>query len=272
MRRKTFALPALALAATLSACSGQTAGTAGPGGEKAPDVKPLSSISALVAQASGSVDENKTFTFTTEISGGTPAMAGLPPTTCEVDVTRALVSCDGAAQLIATRDAVYVRTPTPDGKPWRKITLESGGMMNNAMGRLGKLRKFTDFSTMLPKGSTITGTAREQVDGTSATRYDVTTDITQAPKPGGELARFGLEVLRKAGITELRSTVWIGREGLPLKFRSTVPPFTVMDRQVPETTTTVTYSGWGEPVTITVPPASRVAEGAPMPKLPELPN
>ncbi|MBA8825060.1 hypothetical protein FHX42_002411 [Saccharopolyspora lacisalsi] len=82
-----------------------------------------------------------------------------------------------------------------------------------------------------------------------------------------ELAEKSYQMLTKAGVTELNQTIWIGPERLPARVESVTPPMTVMGRQVPETTTTITYSDWGEPVKITVPPPEKVRESA-MPKVP----
>lgn len=275
MRRKTLALSALALVTTLSACSGQTGRTAQPEGDQGSGdraFKPVSSISALVSQASDSADAQRTVTFTTKISGGPAALDSMPPNTCQVDIAKSMMSCDGAAEMVVTQDAMYVKMPVPGQKPWRKISYRSGGAMSQMMSKVSTFKRFTEFEKMLPKGSTITGTKRTEVNGKAATRYDVTVDPTKLPKSSNQLAQLGQDVMRKNGITELHSTFWVSDQGLPLKYTTTVPPMTAMGREIPEITTTVTYSDWGKPVEITVPPASKVGEGVQMPKIPELPK
>lgn len=273
MRRTTIALSSLALVTTLSACGSQSAGTAQPDSGAQDSVTPVNSISSLVSKTTGSMDEKQTVTMNIDISGGVPGMAEMGKQQCLVNFAETKMSCDGLAPMVMTEKAMYVIPPngTDPAKPWTKMSFDANGMMGQSMAKMGKVQKYSDLETMLPPGSTITNTAQDQVNGKRATRYEITTDLAKATAEGNELAKKSYQLLTDMGVTELNQTIWVGADQLPLKVESVTPAMTVMGREIPETTTTVTYSDWGDPVSITVPPANKVRETT-MPKIPGMPQ
>ncbi|MDR7301278.1 hypothetical protein [Haloactinomyces albus] len=278
MRRTAIALSTAALVTALGACGSQSGGTAQSAGSQdsgRKSIAPVSNISALVSKAGESMDKKQTVTLNIDISGGAPAMAGMGEQECRLDTAKSMMSCAGATPMVMTKKAMYIKMPEAMGgsrsKPWTKMTFDANGMLGQSMAKMGKFRKFSDLEAMLPPGSTITSTAEEQVSGKQAIRYEVTTDLTKAADQGSKLVKSSRQMLIKQGITELDQTIWVGSDGLPLKVKSVTPSMTVMNQQVPETTTTVTYSDWGKPVDITVPPASKVSEME-MPQIPGMPQ
>ncbi|RCW45365.1 hypothetical protein DFQ14_103336 [Halopolyspora algeriensis] len=278
MRRTAIALSATALVAALSACGGQgeeTTQSAGDQHSGRASVTPVSNISALVSQANGSMDDKQTVTLNIDVSGGMPATARMGEQECQLDTAKSMMSCDGVTPMVMTKKAMYIKKPEAmsgsQGKPWAKMTFDANGMLGQSMAKMGKFRKFSDLEAMLPPGSTIIKTAKDNVDGKPAVRYEVTTDLTKAVEQGNEIAKSSRQMLVKQGITEIDQTIWIGPDELPLKVEAVTPSMTVMNQQVPETTTTVTYSDWGKPVDITVPPASEVSEME-MPQIPGMPQ
>lgn len=278
MRRTAIALSATALVTALSACGGQTGETTQPAGEQdsvRKSVAPVGNISALVSQASGSMDDKQTVTLNIDISGDIPALAEVGRQECRLDTTKSMMACDGITATVMTKKAVYVKTPeaaeVPQGKPWTKMTFDANGFMGRSMAKMGQVQKFSDLEAMLPPGSTITETAQDEVNGKQAVRYEITTDLNKAAEQSSGIAKSSSRMLLERGVTEINQAVWVGSDDLPLKFRSVTPPMKVMKQQIPETTTTVTYSDWGKPVDITVPPASKVRERE-MPKIPGMPQ
>ncbi|ASU77666.1 hypothetical protein CDG81_04350 [Actinopolyspora erythraea] len=264
-----MALSALALITTLGACSttssDQASDTGGGDGQSqsSDSTRTFHKVSGLVSQTSSSMDSEQTVTMETELEGGTglqssmfSAMGGQ---TCQIDLSANKMGCDGAMPMVMTEKAVYFKTPggSQSGKPWTKTSLDSTSMSGN-MGQLGNIRQYSDIETMLPEGSKIESTEREKLNGEQATRYEIVTDLSEATAQSGNSARQTYEFLREQGVEETRKTVWIGPNGLLMKVKPTNPSMEIAGQKVPEITTKVTYSDWGEPVDITVPPADEV--------------
>ena len=119
----------------------------------------------------------------------------------------------------------------------------------------------TDLNEVVGSGTTIANSTEEQVDGQNTVRYELVTDVQQAAAEAeSEAAKNSYQLLLDNGVTELKSTLWIGEDGLPVKAEAVNPAMNVMGREIPETTVTMTYSDWGAPVQITEPPADQVQE------------
>lgn len=266
MRRIATALTAAALAAALGACSqGGTPTGSGNAGDNAP----ITDISSLVKTAKTSMDEKKTVTVSFEGSG--PMAAIYASMKCEVDVEKAAMGCGGGpTEMVVSADGIYMKSPQlaqlggDPSKPW--VKMPANEEMAQQFGELGKIG---DFEAMLPAGSTITSSTEEQVDGKDATRYEVTTDLQQASANASEAQQAGLKILLDSGVTEIKQTVWVDADGLPLKVDSTTPAMKVQGQEIPETQLTMRYSDWGKPVEITVPPADQVQD---MPSIPGMPG
>ncbi|MEV0056906.1 hypothetical protein AB0H34_41265 [Saccharopolyspora shandongensis] len=261
VRRTTVALSAAALAITLGACSqGGTPASPGNAGQEQTESSssPFKDISSLISSAKSNMDAKKTVTVSFE---GTGAVQALGSTKCQLDIAQTEMACTGATEMVFTKDGMYIKSPElaqlsgDPSKPWLKMAA------NDSMAQqLGQLGKINDFESMLPPGSKITSSAKEQVDGQEATRYEIVTDLKEAAAGAKPEEKPAFQALADAGVTELKQTVWVDAEGLPLKTDSTTPALTVAGQQIPESTMTVHYSDWGKPVQITVPPADQVQE------------
>ncbi|SDP71648.1 hypothetical protein SAMN04487905_107251 [Actinopolyspora xinjiangensis] len=270
MRRTTLALSALALISTLGACStsspDQASDTGGGDSQSrsSDSTRTFHKVSGLVSQTSNSMDSEQTVTMETEIEGGGTGLQGsmfsaMGGQTCQIDLGANKMGCDGAMPMVMTEKAVYFKMPgsSQNGKPWTKTSLDSADMSGN-MGQLGSIRQYSDIETMLPEGSTIENTEREKLNGKQATRYEIVTNLSEATAQSGSSAQKLYEFLREQGIEQTRKTVWIGPNDLLMKVESTNPSMEIAGQKIPEITTKVTYSDWGEPVDITVPPAEKV--------------
>lgn len=104
-----------------------------------------------------------------------------------------------------------------------------------------------DNLVLLEKGKLTGAPKTETVVGETLTQYSGT---TQASALTGEQQYAQLSDL---GVTQLAWVISVDGKGLPRRFTLTLPIKTV------RTVTTATYSKWGEPVSITAPPAAQVA-------------
>ncbi|SFT97661.1 hypothetical protein SAMN04487904_1185 [Actinopolyspora lacussalsi subsp. righensis] len=269
MRRTTLALSALALITTLGACGTTSSDQAstGNGGDgqsqSSGSEQTFHQISGLVSQTSNTMDGKQTVTMKMEIEGGSGAqgsmMSAMGGQTCQLDLAASEMSCDGAVPVVMTEKAIYIKMPgaAQSGKPWTKTSTGSAGTTGN-MGQLGSMRQYSDIESMLPEGSSIESTEQVTLNGEQATKYEVVTDLSEVMSRSGNSVKGAYELFQKQGIEELRKTVWIGPNDLPMRVKTVTPKMEVMGTEVPETTTKITYSGWGEPVDITVPPADKV--------------
>ncbi|PKW19939.1 hypothetical protein [Saccharopolyspora spinosa] len=261
MRRTAVALSAAALTITLGACSqgGSPAAPDNPGQQQTENSgSSFKDISSLVSSAKSSMSEKKTVTVSFE---GTGAIQSLGSTKCQLDIAQTEMACTGPTEMVFTRDGLYIKSPQlaqlsgDPSKPWLKMSA------NDSMAQqLGQLGKINDFGAMLPPGSTITASTKEQVDGQDATRYEIVTDLKAAVVGAKAEEKAAYEALVGAGVSEIKQTVWLDAEGLPIKANSTTPALNVAGQQIPESTMTVRYSDWGKPVQINIPPADQVQE------------
>jgi hypothetical protein len=142
------------------------------------------------------------------------------------------------------------------GKNWIRIVPGGSDPLSKALGpMLTQLGTGLDLDTQLAgvKDAKITGASRTTLGGEPVTKYTLVS---------GEKALLA-QVDKLAPTPELRSTLrsefkgahgesvmWIGADNLPRRADSRV-----VGGKVPGTTSTVTYSDWGKPVSISAPPA-----------------
>lgn len=273
MRRTALTLSAFALISTLGACSGSNDTTSGDSNNESSGGA-FQNVASLVSNASQSMTSKKTVTFDFKTAGGAAQgpMAAMSNMSCEIDMAKSLMSCDGPMSMVITEQAAYMKMPGSggSGKPWVKTEMASDAMKQGFSSM--SMKKFSDIEAMLPNGSKITNTSQETVAGERTTRYEVTTDVAKAATEAKGMAKSGMRVLQKQGIKEVERTVWVGPDGLPAKVESTTPAMEVMGQKIPKSTITVTYSDWGKPVDITVPPESKIRDMPAIPSMPNMPN
>jgi hypothetical protein len=260
VRRTAVALSTAALAITLGACSqGGSPATTDNSGQQSPNSgSAFKDVASLVSSAKSTMGEKQTVTVTFEGTGPAQALGSMK---CQVDIAQTAMACTGPTEMVLTRDGMFVKSPQltqisgDPSKPWLKMSTNDA-----AAQQLGQLNKINDFEAMLPPGSNIAANTKEQVDGKEATRYDVVTDVNQAAAAAPAEQKQTYQALIGAGVAQLKQTVWVDSEGLPLKVASTTPAMSVAGQQVPEMTLTIRYTDWGKPVQISAPPADQVQE------------
>jgi hypothetical protein len=142
------------------------------------------------------------------------------------------------------------------GKNWIRVVPGGSDPLSKALGpMLAQLGTGLDLDTQLAgvKDSKITEVTRTTLAGEPVTKYTLVSSEDALLAQADKLA--ATPELRDALRTQFKgahgeSVLWIGADNLPRRVDSRV-----VGRKVPPTTTTVTYSDWGKPVAISVPPA-----------------
>ncbi|MEU6132003.1 hypothetical protein ABZ805_22750 [Saccharopolyspora sp. NPDC047091] len=276
MRRTSIAVCTVALTATLGGCAlgqNQAGSEAGSSDSGAQQGGAYSDLASLVAGATQAMDDNQSYKLKLNATLGS---AGGLQTDCDVDATQSAMSCTGTTgEIIVVDGETYMKNPQLNamsgdpGKPWAHISQDGPGA---AVGgaQSAALSEAADFRKLLPEGSQFTKVGPDAVDGTQATKYEVVTDINDVIGSADGILKQSYEMLLKAGVTELKQTVWADDEGRPLKVEQTTPPMNIAGQQVDESTTTLTYSDWGKSVSVAKPDASQIREFE-MPGLPQGP-
>ncbi|MFR9732124.1 hypothetical protein ACL03H_23105 [Saccharopolyspora sp. MS10] len=278
MRRTSIAVCTVALTATLGGCAlGQSPGGSAESGsgDSASQGGVFGDLDGLVSAASSAMEENKSYKLSMTATLGE---AGGMQSDCQVDAAREAMSCTGSTgETIMIDGDTYLNSPQLNslggepGKPWARIAEDSPASSVNG-AQTAALSEAGDFRKLLPEGSRFTPGGTETVNGEETTRYDVVTDVNKVIATAEEgIVKQSYEMLLRGGITELTQTVWVDEEGRPVKVEQITPPMTISGQRIGESTTTLSYSGWGEPVSVAAPDPSQVREFT-MPGLPQPPG
>lgn len=149
---------------------------------------------------------------------------------------------DGIEAILVDK-TMYVKVPgLSSEKPWLKLSLRSGPLASSGLGALNMasmLKGLEGALSVKPRG-------QENVDGVATTRYAVTVDAAKA------LAAQGLDSLvPSAGKSpKVVYDLWVDDDDLVRKLAMKTGSASVQ----------MTFSAYGEPVTITAPPASEVGK------------
>ncbi len=167
-----------------------------------------------------------------------------------------------SVKMIYTGGAAYMNVGEKyQGKSWLRITAKGKDPLSKALAPL-----FTQLSTSLDvgsqvgaaQGSTITGSTRTEFEGRPVTKYTV---VQSEQAFMAQLEKFAATPELRAQLRKQfkgassETQLWIGDDDLPVRYDSRV-----VGGSAPGTTTTVTYSDWGKPVTISAPPRGDVVD------------
>lgn len=156
---------------------------------------------------------------------------------------------------VMTGDVVYTQLKTPvDGKPWMKLDLAAGGAPTPRMNE--DPAEYLALLLGQPKVALVPGTAA----GTPGTRHyrAVLTgaDLQAADESTKAMPEKDRRYLHESvkHLTELRADVWIGLDGFPARV------ITESKDDKGTSSTTATFSGFGQVAPVVAPPADRVAD------------
>lgn len=280
MRKSLIAASALAFALALGACGEETtSGQASPGETFADPV-------SLVSAATASTEEKKSAHFTMNMNMGTMSATSEGQGFFDGENTKMAMTMDMdmsamgqgnmAMEMRLLDNTMYMKMPSMPGmntsKPWIKTDLaEASGLGAMDMSKTMEQNDPTKALEMLKDSGEITSTEESEVNGVSATKYTIDVDVEKLMSQYGN----GMDQMLDTQSMELNAVpveVWISEEQLPLKFTMNMGELmnSAMEssgQPMPEgmnfdnAHVTMTYSDWGEPVTIEAPPASEVSEG-----------
>lgn len=165
---------------------------------------------------------------------------------------------------LVTGGSVYTRVDGQEqepGKPWARLSRDDlKGRDLGAAGRLIKLildqtdaalREVTTDTglALVRNGAFRGGPATETLAGRPVQRY-------QGATPTAAMAATdpSYKAMATAGLKELPWTLWVDDRGLPARFLVTLTTRTGQRAQH-----TATYTSWGKPITIQLPPAGQVS-------------
>jgi hypothetical protein len=258
------------VAVAAAACSSAGGTAAAPATHPAPPT-PLQAVldAAHTSQMATSVAGTMSATVTTS-GTGTVQMSGTmqerirPSVLAEIDIsslTAAGQSVPGGMTEIVTPSAVYIKSglfPASeiDGKPWVGFTLSDLGANGSA---LQSLMNQADSSNPLSQTQLLAASKNVKKAGTGTiggvpvTEYTGTVSLAQglAKLPASLRSELSTE-FSQAGLTTAQFKIWIDGQQQMRKLIMTEAGTDVTD------TITMTVSSYGQPVTVTPPPASQV--------------
>jgi LppX_LprAFG lipoprotein len=152
------------------------------------------------------------------------------------------------------------------GKPWAKIDLSAMGSLGSSIQQLADSAKNTDptqqLQPLLASGD-VKKVGTETVDGVQTTHYSGTVDpatafsSSQAAKnlTPDQIAQLK-SMLSNSGVSNEKIDVWFASDGLPVE--ETIS----MNTNAGAEKVDLHLSGWGQPVSITAPPADQVTDSS----------
>jgi hypothetical protein len=165
-------------------------------------------------------------------------------------------------KMIWVDDAAYMNVGRKyQGKNWVRISPEGKHPLSKALAPVfGRIGASLDVGSPVrdAQGSTITGATRAELNGRPVTKYTV---VQSEQAFAAQLDEFATTPELRAQLRKQfkgargETQMWLGDDDLPLRYETRVVGGTA-----PGTTTTVTYSDWGKPVTISAPPRSDVVD------------
>lgn len=256
-RSLSAALAALAITATLGACGSGTTGTSTDTSAKSTSAKVGDEVdlSAVFKETAAAMKAKKTYSF----KGDTPegAMSGQMSVDGDATAMKLDTTVEGEKATILFLDGVMYMggmDDLPAGKTFIKIDPNGDDPMSKMMGpALSQMADSADPTAGLAAIEGLKAKVIEVKDGT--TTYEATLTAEQQldmAKTSLQEMGMGDEPMPTPSVALKPITVrqTIGADKLPTKVELAGSP---------EATMTLSYSGWGEPVDVTAPPADKVA-------------
>jgi hypothetical protein len=176
----------------------------------------------------------------------------------------------GNEQVLLVNNVFYMQIPSLSqvtGKPWIKVDpSDSSNPANQFFGSIvSSIKQNADPTQMLKNleaGGTLNGTDTEQLNGESTTHYKITVNIAKmiANQTDPTMKQL-LTMAEQAGLHDYPVEVWLDSHGLPVQTTINMPGIGASAGGL----STITYSNWGAPVSITPPPDDQVGS---MPSIP----
>ena len=272
MRAKSLVVGAALLAGlgALAGCTSSVAGSptaasgggskGGAGSQLGSQVKTVSDLSNLV----GNSVEQAT-TVQVSMKSGVGTTTGSIKFGDPIAEKMTLNTPNGSEQVLLVDNVFYMQIPGMQdltNKPWIKI--DPNDSSNPAAqifsAFVNSIKENADPSQMiknLEAGGTLTGTDTVQLNGQSTTHYKITVDIDKmiADQTDPTMKQL-LGMAEQQGLKNYPVEVWLDGHGLPVQTTIDMPALSGAPGS--GGVSTVTYSDWGAPVSISAPPADQV--------------
>lgn len=163
----------------------------------------------------------------------------------------------GQLEMILIDGKVYIKLPTTmkmttNEQPWLEV---SEGSSNPAIAAMWTSLKPTlesspvdTYSNFIQATSSVTLVGPDTVDGVKTNHYNVVIDPSKLSPKSKEKAQ-----LEAAGLTSIPTEMWIDESGRPVKLTQK------LEVQGQTLSTTIAFSNYGSPVTVTAPPAGEIS-------------
>ena len=277
MRRTALFICGIAAAglATLTACGQSVNGSAfgmnsGGAGSNVGGVTTVAQLGQLVASHTSGTSAHIAMQITGTVSANATGVIkfGNP---IAMDETTTLAGM-GSIEVRLVDNTVYVQLPDSirsmagTTTPWVKIDPNGTGAISQLLnGSLSQSQQNADPSKMLDQiktAGTITSTKSEQLDGQAVTHYTISVDL-QKLIDSGNLSAAQSQQLQQAvqmGLKTETINVWTNSDNLPVKFTTSVSLANPQSSgQTIHEDITANFTQWGQPVTVTAPPADQVS-------------
>jgi hypothetical protein len=211
------------------------------------------------------------------LSATVPALAGI------------VGSGNDSVNVITSGSSVYLSSPAlssvTGGARWLKATLPTGATTgNNGTDSLSVLTNPSQLLGLLASiGGQVTTMGHVDLGGTSTTEYKTTVTVADLAArsgltTGSALGKKAADVLGALGNTTIPVTAWVGTDGYVRQISASVDlsratlgglagaladgsfSTSAAGKATTSTTVTVGFSHYGDPVSVTVPPASQTTD------------
>jgi hypothetical protein len=161
----------------------------------------------------------------------------------------------GSIQMVLADQVIYIKAPqisqlsSDASKPWVKIdTTDPNSPFASSFSQIFDQADPSKISDTFKSIKGLKKVGTEKVNGVETTHYTVTIDTAAAVKAsGGDASK-----LKSAGVPDKATVnIWIDSEQRPAQMRMAMGSLANVD---------LTFSHWGDDVTVTAPPADQVSE------------
>jgi len=278
MRRTIlFLCGAAAGLAVLSACGQSVNGSAAAvgsaptsGASSSGGVNTVAALGELVASHTSGTSAHMSIsvTGTGNVTGSGVVKFGNP---VAMDETTSIPGM-GSMEVKIVDNTVYMQLPDSLKSmagvttPWVKIDPNGTGPVSQMLnGSLQSAEQNSDPSQMLTRiksAGTITSTKTEQLDGAQTTHYTIAVDLQKMVDTGNlpALQAKSLQQAIQLGLKTETMQVWVNSANLPVKFATAISiPNPAGTGQTVNEDVVANFTDWGQPVTVTAPPADQVS-------------
>lgn len=262
---------AIALAGCSTTISGSAAplGAAGTGGSGATKIHTVADLGAAVQHTTTAADSVHVSMAMTIPGAGDISATGQvkfagAQTAEQMSMT---IPSLGAMQMVLVSGQFYMELPASmssmlgsSDKPWVRFDLGSSNPLSQALGSEANLADQANPSQLInqiAQAGTITKVTQETLNGQQTTHYTITVNVQKMVQTmTGDATEK--QALSQLGITTMPFDIWVNSASLPVKIVTSLAFADPTSGQSQQVNITINYTGWGQPVTITAPPASEV--------------